>query len=174
MPSNIWDGHGGVRTLKVALLAADGVDGASLNALCLALVAAGAVPNIIAPRLGHIKTVDGALLEATGTLENSPSGLFEALVLPDGEAGVALLAQHGQTREIICKQYHQGKTILSLGVSKRLLVHAGLLAMSTTDEIDPGILLIDTINMSTTGNRLLAAMARQRYQRTMQYDEDEG
>src|SRR5690606_20150646 len=45
-------GDGGIRTCKVAILIADGVHGASIVTLQRALVAAGAVVCLIAPRLG--------------------------------------------------------------------------------------------------------------------------
>jgi len=156
-------GMGGVRTMKVALLAADGVHGASLHALCLALLAAGAIPCVVAPRLGRVKTEGGTLLEAMGTLENAASVLFDALVLPDGEAGVALLARHRQTHEFICDQYHHGKTILSLGASTYLLERAGVSAVLPTGEIDPGILLSDVGDAHLAAERFMAAIAQQRH-----------
>jgi len=156
-------GMGGVRTMKVALLAADGVHGASLHALCLALLAAGAIPCVVAPRLGRVKTEGGTLLEAMGTLENAAPVLFDALVLPDGEAGVALLARHRQTLEFISDQYHHGKTILSLGASTYLLERAGVSAFLATGEIDPGILLSDVGDPHLAAERFMAAMAQQRH-----------
>jgi catalase len=106
-------GDGGIRTRKVAILVADGVHGASVVAIQTALAAVGAVTCIIAPRLGPVKTADGESMAATGTLENSPPVLFDALVLPDGSDGVALLAGYGQTREFVANQYRHGKTILA-------------------------------------------------------------
>ena len=47
-------GDGGVRTRKVAILVADGVVGASVAAVHAALKEAGAVPKVIAPRLGAV------------------------------------------------------------------------------------------------------------------------
>ncbi|HEV7914528.1 MAG TPA: catalase, partial [Albitalea sp.] len=45
-------GEGGIRTRKIAILVAHGVEGASLGKLVSALVAAGAVPRLVAARLG--------------------------------------------------------------------------------------------------------------------------
>lgn len=57
-----------IRSRKVAILAADGADEASINTLKEFLVMEGAVPEVIAPRLGTITasnnkviTVDKAL-----------------------------------------------------------------------------------------------------------------
>ncbi len=134
-------GDEGVRTRKIALLVADGVDGKSLAALEAALLKAGAVPTRIGPRLGSYKAADGSSLQASGSLENSPPVLFDALVLPDGAAGVAILARHGQTMEFITNQYRHGKTILALGAAKALLDKAGVSAKLPSGEADEGVLL---------------------------------
>ncbi len=132
-------GDGGIRTRKVAILAADGVEGASIVAVASSLAAAGAVPSIIAPRLGRVGTSDGTALEASGTLENSAPVLFDALVLPDGEAGVALLALHGQASEFVQNQYRHGKTILALGAAQGLLDRSGIAAALASGKPDPGL-----------------------------------
>ncbi len=134
-------GDGGIRTRKVAILAADAVHGASIIAMVSALAAAGAVSVVIAPRLGRVKTADRKPVEASGTLENSAPVLFDALVLPDGVDGVADLARHDQTMDFIRDQYRHGKTILALGASKLLLTNAGVSTTLPTGERDPGILL---------------------------------
>ena len=48
-----------VKTRKIAVLAADGVDEAALNAMKQALEAAGASIKVIAPHLGKITSVEG-------------------------------------------------------------------------------------------------------------------
>ena len=156
-------GDGGIRTRKVAILAADGVNGASLAAMQMLLIAAGAVPSIIAPRLGTLRTSDATPLEATGTLENSASVLFDALVLPDGEAGVALLAHHGQTMEFISNQYRHGKTLFVLGSSKRLLAHAGIPVAESSGAIDAGIVMAELSDVANKAKQFIAAIAQHRH-----------
>lgn len=156
-------GDGGIRTRKVAILAADGVDGASVMAMVSALGAAGARPCVIAPRLGHVKTADGKPVEASGTLENSPPVLFDALVLPDGAAGVALLARLAQTREFVDNQYRHGKTILALGASKRLLDDAGIAAVLPSGEPDVGLVLAGGDDLADAAAAFIAAIAKHRH-----------
>jgi len=141
-------GDGGVRSRKVAILVADGVHGAPIAAVQAALSAAGAVACIVAPRLGPVKTADGGSLEATGTLENSPSVLFDAVVLPDGCDAVKLLVGYGQTLEFVTNQYRHGKTILVLGASTALLDEAGIATTLASGKPDPGILVagVDTLD----------------------------
>ncbi len=155
-------GDGGIRTRKVAILAADAVDGASIVVTVAALVAAGAVPCVIAPRLGRVQTADRKPLEAMGTLENSAPVVFDALVLPDGVKGVALLAQYEQTMDFIKAQYRHGKTILALGAAQELLASAGILATLPSGERDPGIVLAKAGQDASAA--FIAALGKHRHQ----------
>ena len=62
----------------------------------------------------------------------SPRVLFDALVLPDGEAAAQLVAV-GHTLEFIRDQYRHCKTILALGAGQQLLAAAGVPAPSDDD-----------------------------------------
>lgn len=76
----------GIRARKMALLAADGVAGASLMAIYAALGDTGAISKLIAPRIGLLKTAEGNSLMADASLETEPGFLFDAPVLPEGQA----------------------------------------------------------------------------------------
>ncbi|NMG76253.1 catalase [Aromatoleum diolicum] len=156
-------GDGGIRSRKVAILVADGVHGASVVAVQAALTAAGAVACIVAPRLGPVKTADGKSMQATGTLENSPPVLFDALVLPDGGDGVKLLAGYGQTLEFVTNQYRHGKTILALGASKALLDKAGIATTLASGRPDPGILLASVDALDDGAAAFIAAAGKHRH-----------
>src|SRR5690606_15955714 len=90
-------GDGSIRGRKVAILVADGVLGQSVLDLHTALRERGAAPRFVAPRIGPVHTADGVPIEAVASLENEPGFLFDALALPDGDAGVQALAQDGHT-----------------------------------------------------------------------------
>ncbi len=157
-------GDGGVRSRRIAILAANGVQGASIIEMQAALRAAGAVVCVIAPRLGAVQTSDRQALAADGSLENSAPVVFDAVVLPDGEAGVKLLAQHGQTMEFITNQYRHGKTLLALGASKALLDKAGVAAMLASGGADPGVLLAGGgKGIASTAAAFIAAVAMHRH-----------
>jgi catalase len=119
-------GDVGVRTRRVAILVADGVEGDYLTTLHRALVDAGAVPHVVASRLGTYSTTTGDALEADASMENSPPVLFDAMVLPDGDDAVAELTADPHTMEFVTNQYRHGKTILAVGASRTLLDEAGL------------------------------------------------
>lgn len=156
-------GDGGVRSRSVAMLVADGVDGTSLAAVQAALQAAGATVHLIAPRLGPVMPARGDAFDATGTLENSPSVLFDGLVLPDGAAGVKALDQHVEVIDFIAHQFRHGKTVLALGASQALLDRAGVLALLASGEPDPGVLSGTANQAPRAAAAFIAALGRHRH-----------
>jgi catalase len=152
-------GESGVRTRRVAILIADGVEGKSLRALHSALTEAGAVPRFVGPRLGSCAAANGGRIEADASMENSPPVLFDALVLPDGADGVHALAADGHTSEFITNQYRHCKTILALGASRELLDGAGI---ATSRSGDPGLLLRAANDQAAPG-AFIAALAKHRH-----------
>lgn len=153
-------GDGGIRTRKVALLAAHGVKGGSLLAVQAALNAAGAVTAIVAPRLGEIETADGVALIATASFENSPAVLFDAVVLPDGAQGVATLLRDGQALEFVGLQFRHGKTLLALGAAQALLDRAGVTALLASGDPDPGVLLAAADDAQAAQVAFIAAIGK--------------
>jgi catalase len=114
-------GDGSLRGMTVAILVAPGVSSNSVESARKPLVAAGAVVRLLAARLG---SVDG--LEPEATLETMPSVLFDAVVVPDGEAGVDELGSLGQALEFVKDQYRHAKPICYLGNGVALLEEAGV------------------------------------------------
>jgi catalase len=153
-------GETGVRTRHIAILVANGVEGASLSTLHSALTDAGAVPRFVGPRLGTFTTASGDTIEADASMENSPSVLFDALVVPDGDAAVKSLARDGHTKEFITNQYRHGKTILALGAGESLLVSAGIDLAS--QKSDKGLLVVPAGQANVT-KRFMAAVAMHRH-----------
>ncbi|MEO8040663.1 MAG: catalase-related domain-containing protein, partial [Betaproteobacteria bacterium] len=156
-------GDGGIRTRKIALLVADGVDGAPLLAAWKSLLAAGAVPVFVAPRLGTVATADGVPIEAMATLENSPPVLFDGVVLPDGDEGVAALAAQRQTRPFVADQYLHCKTILAMGAAQRLLDDAGVSALLPAGDDDPGLIVAAASDAKSAIERFAHAVGKHRH-----------
>lgn len=158
-------GDGTIKGRKIALLVAPGVHGASLSTVQAALVAQGAVARLVGPRIGPLATADGDTLDADASLENEPGFLFDALVLPDGDGGVATLARDGHTMEFIKDQFRHCKTILALGASRQLLVKAGLPGPSDTGQAQelPGLILADAGNARQAAAEFIAGVARHRH-----------
>ena len=155
-------GDGGIRTRKIAILVANGVEGASLGKLVSALVAAGAVPRLVAPRLGTYIGVGGEKFAADATMENSPGFLFDALVLPDGADAVEALDADAHTLEFLRDQYWHCKPILAFGASEALLAEAQIPMTLPDGSADAGLLLADAASADTAISAFIAAVGSPR------------
>jgi catalase len=155
-------GSVGVRTRQVAILVANGVEGESLKAVHAALTDAGAVPRFVGPRLGTYTTAEGDAIEADASMENSAPVLFDALVLPDGDAGVKALDADAHTMEFVTNQYRHCKSILAYGASSRLLERAGISDTMPNGDPDPGLFVVRAKGRDVV-KKFMNAMARHRH-----------
>jgi catalase len=154
-------GECGIRTRQVAVLVANGVHLASLVTLKEALTAEGAVVHFVGTRVGSFNSVDGAgVVEANKSLENSPSVLFDAIVLPDGAEAVQALAKDSHTMEFLKDAYRHCKTIWALGGSELILKQAGALDLNGKG---PGLMWCNTGQVEATLPAFIAAMAAHRH-----------
>ena len=153
-------GDGSIKGRKVAVLVADGIVGQSTAAVHAAIFAAGAVPRFVGPRIGPVMAEDGVAIEADASLENEPGFLFDALVLPDGAAGVVALAANGHTFDFIKDQYRHCKPIMVLGIGTDLLDLAGVSAALPNGDADPGIVLSAD---GAAADAFIEAIARHRH-----------
>ncbi|MCQ4164098.1 catalase [Tahibacter harae] len=128
-------GEAGVRSRKVAILVAGGVNAATVAALQRALLQAGAVPRLVGPRIGLVDSTGPGVIDADASLENEPSCLFDGVIVPDGE--MPALRRDGRVLEFLKDQYRHCKTMLLVGASTSLLQNAGIPA----DETDAGLLM---------------------------------
>ena len=156
-------GEGSIKGRKVAVLIAPGVQADSVELLQKAVLDTGAVPRLVAPRIGAIKAEGGKVLQADASLENEPGFLFDALVLPDGQAAVDALAKDGHTMEFIKDQYRHGKTILALGASKALLEKAGVPLTLADGKPDPGLILAMSSKAQAAAAQFIEGVARHRH-----------
>ncbi len=156
-------GDGGIRSRKVAMLIADGVEGESIAALQAALLAAGAVPRLIGPTLGTYRTATGDTLEADASMENEPGFLFDALILPDGSDANAALMANGHTMEFVKDQYRHCKTILAFGASAALLDKAGISIALPSGKDDPGLFVVKASEADSIAEEFIAAMGLHRH-----------
>jgi catalase len=156
-------GDGGISTRQVAILVATGVNGKPVGTIQAALRAAGGVPRILAMRIGPVNAADGVELVATGSFENSAPVLFDAVVLPDGDEGVARLSEDPQVLDFLRLQYRHGKTILALGTSRHMLDQIGIAALLSSGEPDPGIVLAIRRRIGPAITAFMLAIGRHRH-----------
>jgi catalase len=154
-------GDGSIKARKIAIVVADGVVGKSALELHDALLAEGAVPRFVAPRIGKVRTSDGSAIQAEASLENEPGFLFDAMALADGPDAMAALVRDGHTVDFIKDQFRHCKTILALGSSKDLLVKAGVSMELPSGVDDPGIFV--GVASPTLTEAFIAAVGKHRH-----------
>ena len=94
---------------KVGMLIADGFDAALIEKLRAAIAKAGAVVELVAPKVGGAVAADGSQIEAHHMVSGGPSVMFDACAIVTGDAGCdALVAnpaavQWAATRSITAR-----------------------------------------------------------------------
>ncbi len=156
-------GDGGIRTRRIAILVADGVDGAAATQLHEALVSEGAVPRYVGARLGAVRTAGGETLPAEVTFETMPSVLFDALAVPGGKEAVESLGNVGLALEFIKDQYRHAKPILALNEGADLVENAGVPARLPSGAEDPGLILARQAAAVDVTGRFIQAIAGHRH-----------
>jgi catalase len=151
-------GDGGVRTRRVAILVADGVEVDSVALLRQALEGEGVVVKLVGPRIGAIARVQPPGLMADASLETEPAVLFDGMIVAGGERCVQVLMDDGRALEFVRDQFRHCKTILAIGDAHRLLALAGL----PLDYEDSGLLRVKDIDEATPF-RFIAALAAHRH-----------
>ena len=123
-----------------------------------ALTERGAVPRIVAARLGPVASADGDALEPDATLETMPSCLFDAVVVPDGEASAGRSSSSGRRVEFVKDQYRHCKTILAVGAGRALLEAASL----PLDGDDAALIVSEPGDATSAVEAFIGALARHR------------
>ena len=153
-------GDGSIRTRCIAIIVADGMDGAASQTIHDALVEQGAVAKYVGPRLG---AVESAGIEAEVTLETAPPVLFDAVVLPSGKAAIDALLKNGQAIDFVKDQYRHCKSILALEGASALLEAAGIPRQLPRGGTDPGLLVVSNQDNATVAKAFVTAIARHRH-----------
>ena len=110
-----------IATRKVAILAADGVNDASIAEMKNALAEAGAQGKIVAPRVGFLKGAGGNEFLIDFSFLTGSSVLFDAIYVPGGKKSVEELLANRDATEFVTEAYRHCKTIGASGDGIALL-----------------------------------------------------
>ncbi|ALK95580.1 catalase [Massilia sp. WF1] len=141
-------GETGIRTRRVAILVAPGVDGAQVNSLYAGLLKEGAVPRLVGSMLGKVKPASGAALDVEISLEAGPSVMYDGMIVPDGAAAEAL-ARNAHAIDFVREQYRHCKPILVMGAGAELLARAMVPTALPDGAADPALLVDGTLDAFT-------------------------
>ncbi len=153
-------GRIGIRTRRIAIAVADGVDAAAVRQIYASLLKDGAQPRVVGQHLGEVKSVNGKPLDVEVSFEATPSVLYDAVVLPPGEAASAALGRDGRVLEFLRDQYRHDKPFLVLGAGRQLVTAAGLPQALPNGEPDPGLIIADPSGLNPALAAFKTAIAR--------------
>ena len=110
-----------IATRRVAILAADGVDMASLKGVKEALERGSASAKIVAPRLGTLQGENGDELLIDFSLLTTSSVLFDAVYVPGGIGSIKALGADRDAIEFVTEAFRHCKAIVATSEGVELL-----------------------------------------------------
>jgi catalase len=96
---------------KLGVVITDGIARETLEQLQAAALARGVNVELVAPRVGGVKTTDGSRVPAAQMLEGAPSVLYDAVVILVSSAGTEALSQSPAARDFIADAFAHAKFI---------------------------------------------------------------
>ncbi len=111
---------------NVAILAADGVDGAQIAMLKQTLSAMHVGAEIVSKFGNTIKSADGGEIAVDKTFLTTASVLYDAVYVPGGAASIDALKAHGEALAFIHEAYKHFKPIAASGEGMDLLMQSDL------------------------------------------------
>jgi catalase len=118
---------------KVGILIADGCDAALIEKLRAAIVKAGAVVQLVAPKIGGAVAADGSQIEAHHMVSGGPSVLFDACAIVTGDAGCDALVANPAAVQWAADAFNHCKVLGVVKAAQPLLDKAAV-------KIDPGVI----------------------------------
>lgn len=100
-----------IKTRKVAILAADGVNEKSLTIVKDAILAQGGVVEVIAPRLGYIISENDKQIHVDQSFLTAASVLFDAVYVPGGTNSVATIEAEADAIHFLNEAFKHCKAI---------------------------------------------------------------
>lgn len=121
----------GLKGRHVAILAADGVDGAQLDGPRKALADAGAIADVLAARDGEVRGAAGESVTVDRTFEVCRAADYDALVIPGGRHAMDALGREQRAIQLVKEFMAADKPVAAIGDGVRLLVVADTVAGRT-------------------------------------------
>ncbi len=117
---------GNIKSRKVAILIANGVDGKAIEIFKQKLADEGAIAKLIGPSPAPVKAADGTMLTPDAAMDGMPSIAFDAVIVPGGAQSVQAMAKNGVAKHYLLEAYKHLKPIAVLGEARQLLTALNL------------------------------------------------
>ena len=148
---------------KVAVLAADGVDGSQIMAIKQALKEVDAKAEIVAKFMGTIKAADGQELEVDKTFLTGASVMFDAVYVPGGAKSIEALKTNGEALNFINEAFKHCKAIAATGEGVDLLKTSEVQkVMGSSVQTDQAVITGQSSDVKKTAKSFIEAIAQHR------------
>jgi catalase len=144
---------------KIAILGGNGIDARQLKTVKKALLAEGALVELIAPHGGTITDSAGEAQKVDRAAPNAPSVFYDAVIVPGG-GSAEVLARSGLAVHFVNEAYRHGKPIAAIEGGRRLF-DACALGESTAEQ---GVIVGDVAHAI---DALISALLQHRFPRRL-------
>lgn len=155
-----------IRTRKIAILAADGVNEESLTTVKNALMSEGAVVDVIAPKLGFIIGENNVQIPIKKSFLTVASVLYDAVYVPGGVNSVATLEAEANAVHFLNEAFKHCKAIAFDEQAKQVLEATYFYKKVTSDKSDETVLkegVIVNSNIGVLSKQFIKAIAMHRF-----------
>ncbi len=160
--------EGSIKTRKVAILVADGVEPATIKHIQHDLIQSGAICKIVGPHLGSVSTGSGRQLPVDHTFTNMPSVMFDAVLVSGGAQSAAAMCAMGDAVHFVLEAYKHCKPICALNEGVQLLSSLGFAQGKNAEQVTQpvaGVIIADARKApeGQIAQEFIAAMAQHRH-----------
>ena len=127
---------------KLGILATEGVDAKTFNALVSAAGKAGGICEIVAAKIAGVTLSDGTAVPAKQKIDGGPSVLFDAIAILASEDGLAPFLKDAASQDFVRDAYAHCKFLAYSREAKPLLDQCGLSA----EKLDGGCFELGSSN----------------------------
>jgi len=154
-----------IKTRQIAILAADGVDGNSLETAKVTLEAEGAQTKLISPRGGIIRNAKGTDVKVDMSFLTAASVLFDAVYIPAGKESIIALKEEPDAIHFINEAYRHCKAIAADGEGLELLkeTYVGIKLKQGKSDATAGIITSENSRSGSLSKDFIHAIAQHRF-----------
>jgi catalase len=155
-----------IMTRQIAILAADGVNAGNLNTVKNALLAAGAVVEVIAPRQGYVVADNDEEVPVDKSFLTGASVCYDAVYVPSGTNSVATLEAEPDAIHFLNEAFKHCKAIAADADAKQVLQSTYFAKKLPPDNSDESVLkegIVINDNANTLGEQFIHAIAQHRF-----------
>jgi catalase len=167
-----------IKSRRIAILAADGVDATALMQVKKTLMDQGAHFKVVSKYQGMLKGEGGKGVEVDKSYETTASVMFDAVFVPGGKNSVEALKKHGSAVHFINEAYKHCKPIGAIGAGIELLKASNIEGVELADPgskgvvVDKGVVtMAGSSDMKAFCKRFFETIARHRHWEREKYEE---